>query len=93
MLGKKQAAQYQKKAACIFLEDGECASRSISYEELDLKAQGLAACLQKMCTPGDRVLLAYESSIDYMIAFLGACTGVIAVPICPPRREPQKCAP
>jgi hypothetical protein len=50
MLGKKQAAQYQKKAACIFLEDGECASRTVSYEELDLKAQGLAACLQKMCT-------------------------------------------
>jgi hypothetical protein len=47
--GQETGCPVPEKSSRIFLEDGECASRTISYEELDLKAQGLAACLQKMC--------------------------------------------
>ncbi|HXA84434.1 MAG TPA: fatty acyl-AMP ligase [Candidatus Dormibacteraeota bacterium] len=89
-LAHQQAANFQDKPAYIFLEDGEHASHTMTYAEMDLRARALAARLQKLCRPGDRVLLVYSSCIENMVAFF-AClyAGLIAVPVVPPHRGTQ----
>ena len=86
-LVRKQASHFQDKAAYIFLEDGDQASQTITYVEMDMRSRALAGRLQKLCRPGDRVLLVYGSCVENMIAFF-AClhAGLIAVPVAPPHR-------
>ncbi len=86
-MAQQQAAEFQDKLAYIFLEDGDHASQSVSYKEMDLRARALAARLQKLCRPSDRVLLVYNSCVENMVAFF-AClyAGLIAVPVVPPHR-------
>lgn len=87
-LAQKQAAQFGNKSAYIFLKNGEHIGENITYKELDLRARALAAHLQTRCSPGDRVLLVYDSCIENMIAFFGCLYGgLIAVPVCSPHRN------
>ncbi|MBE1162009.1 non-ribosomal peptide synthase/polyketide synthase [Dyella acidiphila] len=71
--------------AFTYLDDGDQVSGVLSYAELDLAARKLAARLQQITQPGDRVLLVYPPSLDYIVAFY-ACVyaGVTAVPALPP---------
>jgi acyl-CoA synthetase (AMP-forming)/AMP-acid ligase II len=87
-LAQQQAAQFGNKSAYIFLENGEHIGETITYQGVDMRARALAARLQTLCSPGDRVLLVYDSCIENMIAFF-AClyAGLIAVPVCPPHRN------
>jgi len=69
-----------------YLIDGETEETSLTYEQLEQKAKAIAAYLQSLCSPQDRVLLLYPSSIDYITAFFGCLyAGVIAIPAYPPR--------
>ncbi len=69
-----------------FLVDGETEEVSLTYQELDRQARAIAAYLQSICSFGDRVLLLYPPSIDYIAAFFGCLyAGAIAVPVYPPR--------
>ena len=71
--------------AFTYLDDGEHVSGALSYAELDLAARKLAARLQRITKPGDRVLLVYPPSLDYIVAFYGCVyAGVTAVPALPP---------
>lgn len=82
----KQHAQAEPdKTACIFLEDGSNPSRALTYQELNTQAQQIAMQLLETVNPGDRVLLFYPNSLDYILGLL-ACfyAGVIAVPAYPP---------
>lgn len=74
-----------KDQGYIFLADGEQDEQRMSYAELDERARALAARLQQDMQPGDRALLLYPTSLDYIVAFF-AClyAGVIAVPAYPP---------
>jgi acyl-CoA synthetase (AMP-forming)/AMP-acid ligase II len=83
---RDRAAQLGGKTAYTFLEDGEEIGEAVSYAELASRVLSLAALLQKKFLPGDRILLLYPASIDYMVAFLAClCAGIIAVPVFPPR--------
>lgn len=76
------------KTAFLFLQDGETEAAKITYRELDQKAQAIAAQLQTLTTPGDRVLLLYPSGFEFIAAFVGCLyAGVVAVPAYPPRRN------
>ncbi|MDR9404037.1 MAG: thioester reductase domain-containing protein [Halothece sp. Uz-M2-17] len=76
------------KPAYIFLEDGEKEIIRLTYKQLFTKVLTVAARLQSVTAPGDRVLLLYSSSIEFVIIFLGClCANVIAVPAYPPRRN------
>jgi acyl-CoA synthetase (AMP-forming)/AMP-acid ligase II len=87
-LSQDQASRYQGKPAYIFLQNGEDASATITYGEMDLRARALAARLQKACSPLDRVLLVYDSCIENLVAFFGTLyAGLIAVPVCPLHRK------
>jgi amino acid adenylation domain-containing protein len=78
--------------AYTFLLDGEEAEDNVTYAELDRRARGLAATLQRMGVGGgERVLLLYPPGLDYISAFFGCLyAGAVAVPAYPPRsRRPS----
>ncbi|MEM8829530.1 MAG: fatty acyl-AMP ligase [Cyanobacteria bacterium P01_G01_bin.19] len=69
-----------------FLVDGEKESVSLTYSELERKAKAIAAYLQSVASPQDRVLLLFPAGLDYIVAFFGCLyAGVIAIPAYPPR--------
>lgn len=74
-----------KDLGYIFLEDGESSEQRMSFAQLDERARALGARLQQEMKPGDRALLLYPTSLDYIIAFFGCLyAGVVAVPAYPP---------
>lgn len=65
---------------------GKC--RVISYADLDARARAVAARLQQMLIPGERSLLLFPPSLEFLIAFFGCLyAGIIAVPSSLPRRN------
>ena len=80
--------EYPDRIAYVFLKDGEVIAETFTYSELFKRVAHLAGKIQKTCQPGDRVLLIYNSGLDYVVAFF-AClfAGVIAVPVYPPRKN------
>lgn len=74
-----------EQMAFTFLQDGENVSDQVTYRELADRAQQVARHLQTVSRPGDRVLLLYPPSIDYIAAFFACiCAGRVAVPAFPP---------
>jgi acyl-CoA synthetase (AMP-forming)/AMP-acid ligase II/acyl carrier protein len=56
-----------------------------TYAELDEQARAIAAHLQRRCRPLDRVLLMYDTGLDYIAALAGCMyAGVVAVPVFAP---------
>ena len=74
--------------AFTFLDDGEQVSGKLTFAQLGQQAQTIAAHLQAHATTGDRVLLVYGPSLDYIVGFF-ACVlaGMTAVPAVPPTNE------
>ena len=71
--------------AYTFLNDGDADTTDITYRELEMRSQAIAARLQNKLKPGDRAALVYEPSIDYIAALIGCFSaGVVAVPVYPP---------
>jgi acyl transferase domain-containing protein/acyl-CoA synthetase (AMP-forming)/AMP-acid ligase II len=65
---------------------GKC--RVICYAELDRRARAVAARLQQVLSPGERGLLLFPPSLEFLVAFFGCLyAGVIAVPSSLPRRN------
>ncbi|NEO20617.1 MULTISPECIES: fatty acyl-AMP ligase [unclassified Moorena] len=72
--------------AYTFLVDGETEQVSLTYQELEQKAQAIAFHLQSIYSPGETALLLYPPGLDYICAFFGCLyAGVVAVPAYPPR--------
>lgn len=86
---RRRAAATPDALAYAFLRDREEIAEQIGYGELDQRARGLAAALQRTARPGDRVLLLVPAGIAYVVAFF-AClyAGTVPVPAYPPRRGP-----
>ncbi|NEQ43486.1 MAG: fatty acyl-AMP ligase [Leptolyngbya sp. SIOISBB] len=85
---KFRAQQQPKDKAYTFLRGGEIEEASLTYGELFEQVQAIAALLQQKLHPGDKVLLAYQPGLDFVLAYLGClCAQVIAVPAYPPRRN------
>ncbi len=68
-----------------FLANGEVTGDHLSYARLDQRARAIGAELQRMGMAGQRVLLLYQPSLDYVAAFMGCLyAGAVAVPSYPP---------
>ena len=81
----RRAKEQGEHRAYIFLLDGESREASLTYADLDRRARHIAAVLRKTTAHGDRVLLLYPPSLEYVCAFFGCLyAGVIAVPAYPP---------
>jgi acyl-CoA synthetase (AMP-forming)/AMP-acid ligase II len=69
----------------IILENGERESERVTFAQLDERARVIAAKLQDVTRPGDRVLLLYPSGLNFIYACLYA--SVVAVPAYPFRKN------
>src|ERR1051326_3653789 len=68
-----------------FLADGENEEGQLTYAELDRQARAIGALLQKCNAEGERALLLYSPSLEFITAFFGCLySGIIAVPVYPP---------
>jgi len=85
LMGKKPAfslVDYTNTDGAV----GKC--RVLCYTELDRRARVVAARLQQVLSPGERGLLLFPPSLEFLVAFLGCLyAGVIAVPSTLPRRN------
>jgi acyl-CoA synthetase (AMP-forming)/AMP-acid ligase II len=71
--------------AFTFVTGGTEETERLTYGELDRHARGIAAALQHTSVPGDRALLLYPPTLEYVSAFLGCLyADVVAVPAYPP---------
>ncbi|BAZ25547.1 AMP-dependent synthetase and ligase [Kalymmatonema gypsitolerans NIES-4073] len=69
-----------------FLQDGETASISLTYQELERQARAIAAYLQSLNATGERVLLLYPPGLEFIAGFFGCLYArAIAIPAYPPR--------
>ncbi|MCC5633715.1 aminotransferase class I/II-fold pyridoxal phosphate-dependent enzyme [Nostoc sphaeroides CHAB 2801] len=86
---KYRVLSQPQQVAFTFLENGETESAQITYAELASRARSIAGCLQVHgIQPGDRALLLYPSSLEFIAAFLGCLyAGVIAVPTYTPQSK------
>jgi acyl-CoA synthetase (AMP-forming)/AMP-acid ligase II/acyl carrier protein len=65
--------------------------RTLSFRQLDRRARAIAARLQHVAVPGDRVLLLFPAGLDFITAFFGCLyAGIRAVPTTYPKpRRPM----
>jgi acyl-CoA synthetase (AMP-forming)/AMP-acid ligase II len=83
---RNRAMEQPHQTIYNFLVDGETEKISLTYGQLEQKAKAIAAYLQSICSPQDRVLLLFPAELDYITAFFGCLyAGVIAIPAYPPR--------
>ena len=84
---RARAAHEPDRTAYVYLTDGEVEERRLSYRELEAHAMAIAGLLQERgVRQGDRVILLFPPSLDYVVAFYGCLfAGAIAVPAYPPR--------
>src|SRR5690606_5942588 len=69
--------------------DGEREGARLTFGELDRRARAIAARLQETTEAGERALILYPPSLDYIASFFGCLyAGVIAVPAYP--RDPAR---
>jgi acyl-CoA synthetase (AMP-forming)/AMP-acid ligase II len=85
---KYRAQNQPDQRAYVFLRDGETEDITLTYQQLDEKARGIASRLLSLGSVGERALLLYPPGIDFISAFLGCLyAGIIAVPAYPPRKN------
>lgn len=81
-----RAQEHPHQTIYNFLTDGETEEISLTYGQLEQNAKAIAAHLQAVCSPQDRVLLLFPAGLEYITAFFGCLyAGVIAIPAYPPR--------
>src|SRR6478672_4001066 len=83
---RRRADEQPDLAGYSFLVDGDSEEARLTWGELDRRARGLGAALQRLGAPGERALLLYPPGLDYVAAFFGCLyAGMAAVPAYPPR--------
>jgi len=83
---QSRAAHQPDRLAYTFLLDGEEEEAHLTYGELERQARAIGTCLQQLNLQGQRVILLYPPSLEYIAAFWGCLyAGAVAVPAYPPR--------
>lgn len=83
-LARYRARQQPAGKAFTFLRSGETAAAHLSFGELDIRARRIAAKLQQHFAPGDRVLLAYATELEFITAFFGCLYARVVAVLAPP---------
>jgi acyl-CoA synthetase (AMP-forming)/AMP-acid ligase II len=84
----KHANEKGDSESLIFLTDGEKAMTPMTYSQLHESACKFAAGILQQVNPGDRVILMFQSSYDFAIAFFGCMyAGVVSIPLPIPGRR------
>jgi amino acid adenylation domain-containing protein len=83
---RQRAGQQPEHPGYCFLLEGDGTEVHLTYGDLDRRARGLGAALQRLGATGERALLLYPPGLDYIAAFFGCLYGgAVAVPAYPPR--------
>lgn len=83
----EKVKSFPNKTAYEFLNDDN-SIKTLSYFELHQHALGIAEAIKKRCKKGDRVILLFPPSEDFIKAFWGCIyAGVIAVPCALPMHK------
>jgi 8-amino-7-oxononanoate synthase/acyl carrier protein len=83
-------AEHRPEQPAFYFTDVESQQQLLSFAQLWDEVRALAGYLQNHCRVqrGDRVLLLYPPSLDFVVGFLAThAAGAIAVPAYPPRRN------
>lgn len=82
---RRRVSEWPDKQLFRFLEDGEGEGSELTYQQLDDRSRAIASKIRAETEPGDRILLLYDSGLEYITAFFGCIyAGRIAVPVYPP---------
>jgi long chain fatty acid CoA FadD26 len=86
---RARAAQSAHRRAFTFVEFPQLRApgrhRTVTWQQLQARAESVAALVGAMAKPGDRVALLMPQSLDYVAGFLGCLAArVIAVPLFSP---------
>lgn len=85
---QQRAAEEPGTRAYVFLNEDGAESVALTVGELHARALDVAGRLRAVCAPGDRALLMFPQSLDFIVAYFGCLyAGVVAVPVNPPRRN------
>ncbi|MFD5823955.1 AMP-binding protein, partial [Lentzea sp. NPDC060358] len=80
-IARRHAESSPERPAYLFLADGVTESASHDFGGIDRRARAIAAELTARGSRGERVLIAYPSSMEYVESFLGCLyAGAMAVP-------------
>lgn len=83
-----RAALEPAKRAYVFLTEHGEEKAVLTYGELHSRALAVAQRLVQHGTPGDRALLIFPQSLDFIVAYFGCLYArIIAVPLSPPRQH------
>jgi acyl-CoA synthetase (AMP-forming)/AMP-acid ligase II len=83
---RQRLAERPQHLLYTYLVDGDEREERLTYAELDRRARAIAAHLQGRVEPGDRVLLIFQSDLQFVTSFFGCLyAGAVAVPGYPPR--------
>lgn len=78
------ASNGPERKAVTFLENG-VTPHGHTWASLDQRARAIGAYLQQKTEPGDRALLFFSNSLEYVETFWGCMyAGIIAIPLYPP---------
>lgn len=81
----KQVAEFKDNIAYYYLVDGEDNVETLTYCELEKKARLVASFLQNKYEPQSRIVLLFDTSLDFIISFWGCVLAqMVAVPVQPP---------
>ncbi|WP_280314778.1 fatty acyl-AMP ligase [Nocardia abscessus] len=85
---QRRAASEPDRTAYLFLDENGSETTTLTYRELHERALVVARELGSRCAPGDRALLVFPQSPEFLVAYFGCLyAGVVAVPVNPPRRD------
>jgi len=85
---QSRAALGPAKRAYVFLNENGEEKAILTYGDLHSRALTVARQLIQHCKPGDRALLLFPQSLDFIVAYFGCLYAhVIAVPVNPPRKN------
>lgn len=77
---------HPNKEVITFLRDGETEADTLTYASLFQNAQKIANELLKSAKQGDRAILVFQNSLEFVNALLGCFyAGIVAVPVFPPQ--------
>ena len=82
-------AALKPDACAVLLDAGPTANcQRLTYSSLHAQSATLAKALGERLRPGDRALLVFPTSLEFVISYF-AClmAGIVAVPMMPPRRN------
>jgi acyl-CoA synthetase (AMP-forming)/AMP-acid ligase II len=82
---QKRARETPDQLSHLLLGIQESENQSFTYSQLDGKVREMAAYLQSVAEPGQRALLVYPTSLEFIVAMY-AClyAGIIPIPTNPP---------